>query len=126
MIIIFLIILILITPLAFAFTQWDFLRNLENASNKEYNRDWHGFQWITLFCSVCLGYLLSFYSFIYYPMIAVILWILSDGFQNKLKRNGFWTVNINSTDILVSISMWYVKISLLVITILLITIYNFF
>jgi len=70
-----------------------------------------------------LGYIMSFIPWYYYPSAIVLMWILSDGIQNKLKRNKFWTVNIYSKDIFMPISMGYVKVPLLFLTALLIIIY---
>ena len=118
--IILLTLLIVFAPLAFAYTQWDFLRNLEDTANRDYNRDWHGYQWLTLLLSVCLGYALSFFSVIYYPFVAVMLWTLSDGFQNKLKGKKFFAISDQSMNVIENFSQWYVKIPLLIVSIIII------
>jgi len=107
------IILVFLTPIAFALTQFDFWRNLLNPSNKEYNRDWHGYQWLSMLCCVAFGYVLDVVPWSYYPLIAVVFWTLSDGIQNGLKGRSFFYISTQTTDVLNNVSQWYVKLPLI-------------
>ena len=110
MIMLIFILLITLTPLVFALTQRDFLRNLKNTANGEYNRGWHDFQWITMAMVLILGYIMTFIPWNFYPCAILTMWILSDGYQNKLKGNPFWMVNRDSKDIFMPVSMWHCKL----------------
>ena len=124
MIYLFFILLIIITPFVFALTQRDFLRNLKNTANGEYNRGWHDFQWLTMAMVLILGYIITFIPWFFYPFALFLTWTLSDGYQNKLKGNSFWLVNKDSKDVFMPVSMWYVKIPLLIFSALLTIIFS--